>query len=237
QEGFAQSRWEEYKQGTQERWKERMRQNQGLSDEERAAANKQRMQQWMLEDSQLRSKVQEEIAAYQRRLTEERRNQLALQERLALTLARVSPAAAFQLTAMNLADTDIHLKPRAEDAMRSYRDELLELAEEKAGKQGDAMGHSMSFSFTTRSAPEKADGDEAAPQSSEGSAKPFRMSFSGGGQDSPTLNPAEVPAYAPPKRTLKEAVAPSIIDLGLLSLYSLAAFAGAFLAFLRYDVR
>ncbi|HSR54060.1 MAG TPA: ABC transporter permease subunit [Acidobacteriota bacterium] len=256
QEGFAQSRWDEYKNEAQERWKERMSQTQGLSAEERTVANKQKMQQWMLEDSQFRAKVQEEIAAYQRRLTEERRNQLALQESLALTLARVSPAAAFQLTAMTLADTDIYLKARAEDTMRTYRDEVLELAEEKAGKQGDAMGHAMSFSFTTRTPPEKVSDEDGSSDGSGssgssdpsgsssgdsggGSAKPgaFRMSFSGGGAESPTLDPAEVPAYTPPDRTLEAALAPSILDLGLLALYSLAAFAAAFLAFLRYDVR
>lgn len=259
QEGFAQSRWDEYKNQSQERWKERMSQTRGLSAEERQAANKQKMQQWMLEDSQRRARVQEKIAAYQRRLTEERRNQLALQEQLALTLARVSPAAAFQLTAMNLADTDIRLKARAEDTMRAYRDEVLKLAEEKAGRQGDAMGHAMSLSFTTNTPPERPSGDadgEGSPSaagsgsggsppsgasSDDGDGAPktgvFRMSFSGGGAEAPTLDPAEVPSYTRPERTLEEALAPAVLDLGLLALYSLAAFAAAFLAFLRYDVR
>jgi ABC-type transport system involved in multi-copper enzyme maturation permease subunit len=58
----------------------------------------------------------------------------------------------------------------------------------------------------------------------------------GGGQDEP-LDLTEMPRFQPPDYSYKEAVAPTVLDLGLLSLYSLLAFAGAFLAFLRYDVR
>jgi ABC-type transport system involved in multi-copper enzyme maturation permease subunit len=56
------------------------------------------------------------------------------------------------------------------------------------------------------------------------------------GQDEP-LDLTEMPRFRQPEHTYKEAVAPSILDMGLLCLYSLLAFAGAFVAFLRYDVR
>lgn len=58
----------------------------------------------------------------------------------------------------------------------------------------------------------------------------------GGGQDEP-LDLTEMPRFQSPEYTYQEAVAPSVLDMGLLSLYVLAAFAGAFVAFLRYDVR
>ncbi|HUF08643.1 MAG TPA: ABC transporter permease subunit [Rhodothermales bacterium] len=56
------------------------------------------------------------------------------------------------------------------------------------------------------------------------------------GQDEP-LDLTEMPRFQPPDYTFKEALAPSVVDMGLLSLYSLLAFAGAFVAFLKYDVR
>jgi len=62
-----------------------------------------------------------------------------------------------------------------------------------------------------------------------------RRRFSSG-QDEP-LDLTEMPRFQPPRYTYREAVAPSVLDMGLLSLYSLLAFAGAFVAFLRYDVR
>ena len=51
------------------------------------------------------------------------------------------------------------------------------------------------------------------------------------------LDLSELPRFQAPDYTFKEAVAPTIVDMGLLALYSLLAFAGGFVAFLRYDVR
>ena len=39
------------------------------------------------------------------------------------------------------------------------------------------------------------------------------------------------------KRFYQSMAAPALIDAGLLAVFSLVTFAGAFLAFLRYDVR
>ena len=46
-----------------------------------------------------------------------------------------------------------------------------------------------------------------------------------------------VPQYTYVRPDLGESIAPVIIDFGLMALYSLLAFAGAFVMFLRYDVR
>ena len=51
------------------------------------------------------------------------------------------------------------------------------------------------------------------------------------------LDLKELPRFQAPEYKFKEAVAPTVVDMGLLALYSLLAFAGAFVAFLRYDVR
>jgi len=58
-----------------------------------------------------------------------------------------------------------------------------------------------------------------------------------GSEQTEPLDLTEMPRFQPPQYTYKEAIAPSVLDMGLLSLYSLLAFAGAFVAFLRYDVR
>ena len=51
------------------------------------------------------------------------------------------------------------------------------------------------------------------------------------------LDLSELPRFEAPGYTYGEAAAPTVVDMGLLALYSLLAFAGAFVAFLRYDVR
>ena len=48
---------------------------------------------------------------------------------------------------------------------------------------------------------------------------------------------AELPRFAHPRLTVPAALEPAFFDIGLLILYSLLAFSGAFVAFLRYDVR
>lgn len=62
-----------------------------------------------------------------------------------------------------------------------------------------------------------------------------RRMFSSNDQE--TLDTSELPRYQAPEYTFAEAVAPSVADVGLLGLYSILAFAGAFVVFLRYDVR
>ena len=60
-----------------------------------------------------------------------------------------------------------------------------------------------------------------------------------GGADNqpPPIDPREIPAfdYQPPP--LPEAAATSLADIGLLACFNLLCFAGAFVGFLRYDVR
>ena len=51
------------------------------------------------------------------------------------------------------------------------------------------------------------------------------------------LDLKDLPRYQAPDHTFAEAVSPSIFDFGLLGIFSVVAFAGAFLSFLRYDVR
>jgi hypothetical protein len=170
------------------------------------------------EGDEARKKMNQEIAEYSRRLNEERRNRQARLERLAFTLSRFSPASAFSLAAMNLAETDIALKSRSEDAMTDYKSEVSDLAAEKAAVGG--RGTPEVFRF------EAGSGDKKVM---------FGISF--GGSNSPTLDPAEVPVFASQPRSFSKIAAGTLVDVGLIALYALLAFAGAFVGFLRYDVR
>ncbi len=78
----------------------------------------QEFQKFMGEIASDREKKTHELAS---RLNEERSNRQAVQEKLALGLARVSPAAAFSLAATTLAGTSLRLKERYHEAAREYR--------------------------------------------------------------------------------------------------------------------
>jgi hypothetical protein len=55
--------------------------------------------------------------------------------------------------------------------------------------------------------------------------------------DNESLDVSELPRYVAPTTSYAEAVQPAIVDMGLLFFFSIVAFAGAFVAFIRYDVR
>ena len=58
----------------------------------------------------------------------------------------------------------------------------------------------------------------------------------GKGQMEP-FDVAHLPQFVQPRRMLSEVAADVILDVGLLALWALLGFAGAYVAFLRYDVR
>ena len=55
--------------------------------------------------------------------------------------------------------------------------------------------------------------------------------------DNTPYEPHGMPRFEPPTEEVTEVFRSSIIDFGILSIYTIIAFAGAFVAFLRYDVR
>ena len=56
-------------------------------------------------------------------------------------------------------------------------------------------------------------------------------------RESGSLDLTDLPVFAPAEGPLREIAGSLVVDAGLLALASLLAFAGAFAAFLRYDVR
>ena len=200
---FRTDRWNALRAEMMEMRREQESAMQGMTSDERRAYRDANRQTWQEEEAALREATMEEIDAFSRKLDEELRNQKIVQEKLAFTLSRFSPASAYKLTAMNLADTSTQLKSKYEDSMKDYRTSFTQFVETKR---------------------------EEERQRNRGR----RGQFS---DDQETLDLSELPRFEAPEETYAEAVAPTIIDFGLLSLFSLLAFAGAFLAFIRYDVR
>lgn len=217
-EGFAREQQRRNTEEMMERSRNFSKKMEGITAAERSEFMKKYLDDLRKEGEESRKKMNQEIAEYSRKLNEERRNRQARQEKLAFTLSRFSPASAFSLAAMNLAETDIALKSRAEDAMDDYRSQVLDLAAEKAASGG--RGTPEVFRF------EAGSGDKKVM---------FGISF--GGSNSPTLDPAEVPVFSSQPRSISEIASGTLEDVGLMALYSLLAFAGAFVGFLRYDVR
>jgi ABC-type transport system involved in multi-copper enzyme maturation permease subunit len=217
-EGFAREQQRLNMEEMMERSRNFPKKMEGMTAAERNDYMKRAMDDLRKESDESRKKMDEEIAEYSRKLNEERRNRQARLERLAFTLSRFSPASAFSLAAMNLAETDIALKSRAEDAMTDYKSEVVDLAAEKAAAGGSGTPEVFRF------------------EAGSGNAKVmFGISF--GGSNSPTLDPAEVPVFASQPRSFSKIAAGTLVDVGLIALYALLAFAGAFVGFLRYDVR
>lgn len=142
------------------------------------------------------------------RLNEDRRNKQAVQERLAFGLARLSPAAAFSLAATNLAGTSMALKEHLLDEARAYQKAYAEFMQ---GKTGMNIG---------------------------GGAMVFRMRRTDGeAEQEKPIDPKELPEFQYAGLPLDVAVTAALPDLGILALFNLVFFAGAFMAFLRYDLR
>ena len=211
-DGYEREQWQKHTAGLQERWNKRNAATAGMSAEERRAYMDDHEWEWMEEEDKNRKAMQKEIELFSLKLREELRNRKINQERLAFSLSRFSPASAYQLAAMNLASTDIAVKTRYEDAMQLYRTAFNEAVDKKREADG---GH---------------DGIQMRWDSESG----MKITL---GRDGGALEVSDLPRFTAPELSFAEALAPTIVDFGLLAVYTMLAFAGAFVAFLRYDVR
>jgi ABC-type transport system involved in multi-copper enzyme maturation permease subunit len=200
-EAFAQDQWDMFTQASMDRWREN---TDSLSEEELLA----RIQ---TEDS-LRRQVEREISDYETRLYADLRRKSERRERLALSLARLSPVSAFQLGAMSLAGTDIDMKSRFENAMDSHRAQFVAYVEQQQADNPGAGGVRIEFDSET--------GMKISNPRDAGA-----LDFSG------------APQYVPPRLDLASVAGSLVIDFGVLSLSLLGCLIGAVAAFGRYDVR
>ena len=166
----------------------------------------------MEEEDKARKGVEQDIDKFATSLREDLRNREQSQQRLAYTLSRISPASAFQLAAMSIAGTGIDLKTRYEDAMQAYRTMFVAFREKKQKESGGFGGIRI-----------RVDTDRG-------------FSFQAG-RDQGSLDVNEMPKFTPPRIQFAEAVNPALLDAGLLAGCTVIAFAAAFVAFFRYDIR
>jgi len=166
------------------------------------------------EDS-LRKVVEQEINQYDLKLHEDLRQRKISQEKLGLTLSRFSPASAYQLGAMSLAGTGLDVKTRYEESINNFRAQFSSYANQKQAESGDLGGRIISFTVS----------DSSSNFSTTSGRKQNKLDLSG------------LPRFEPPTVTLADAVSPAVTDFGILAIYIILTFMGAFVAFLRYDLR
>lgn len=212
-EGFERREWEAHRRGIFSKWRERQAEIEAVSEEERRDFEDERTWAWMEEDDEERQAVQARISEHSRRLNEELRAMKGKQQRLGLSLSRISPASSFQLVALDVAGTGLGLDQRYFDSIEEYRDSFSRFVEEQGGNTFTMrMGHV---------------GDDEEEDEAGGNLLD---------QGKP-LDLREMPRYQAPRLTAREVIGPTIPDLGLLAVLVATCFAVAFTAFQRYDVR
>ena len=157
-----------------------------------------------------RKEMEQSITDYSARIYEDYYNQKGRQELLAFSLAKISPASQFQLATMKLGGTDVGMKKRFEDAMKEYRTQYTNYVQQKGGG-----GFSISVKSSGRGS---TTGSMAGPPQQK-------------------IDISEMPKFKDPDYSFGTSVTGALFDLGLLSLFNVFAFVGAFVVFLRYDMR
>lgn len=152
------------------------------------------------------------LQALSSRLNEERHNLQKVQEKLSFSLAKISPLSSFSLAATSLAGTSIQLKNQFYDEAMNYQQSFGNFIKEKTGMNTGGM-------IKIRA---EANWSENGEQKDE---KPEQ------------IDTRELPAFNFDNRDLSGSVSASIVDIGILVIFNLIFFAGAFVAFIRYDVR
>ncbi len=210
-QGFEKDRWNQFYDAQEERWRERniVRHD---SDGGAEPVDDEQLWKYMEEDDAARREVQKEIDDFKAKLNADLQNRKRAQERLAFSLSRVSPASAFQLAAMDLVGTGVSLKTRYESAMSAYRDQFVQFVEQKQSEGGPSGAFTISID-------------------TESGVK------IGSPRDQGALDVSQLPKFSAPAYSFADGLGATLVDLGLLALFTLAAFGAAFVAFLRYDVR
>ena len=148
----------------------------------------------------------EKMDGFAGRLNEDRHNRQVEQERLAFSLARLSPAASLSLVSAELAGTSLDLKNRFREQAIAYRQTYNAFMKEKTGM--NVGGRVIMF---------KMDDEEG---------------------EAPTqIDPQELPVFQYRMASTAHLIGASITDMSILLLFNILFFVGAFVAFLRYDVR
>ncbi len=157
------------------------------------------------------------MQSFSSRLFEERGNGQKTQESLAFALARISPATSLSLATSYLAGTSVGLKNRFYDEAKSYQEQYGSFLKEKTGL--NAGGGLRIRTSSACTAAEDKENEEAKKEKPKG------------------IDTKELPEFKYTDVTPAESVQAAVADMGLLLFFNFIFFAGAFVAFGRYDVR
>ncbi|MBI5471761.1 MAG: ABC transporter permease subunit [Ignavibacteriae bacterium] len=211
-EAFAKQIWAKHRDEMQERFRKRADEMQNMTAEERSAYEDEHAWEMMEQEDKARKDILKQIDLLGKKLEEETRNGRRQQEGLALVLSRFSPASAYQLAAMTLAGMNIDVKSAYEDALSAYRASFVTYKEKKEKESGDSGGIRITVDSNTG----------------------FKFSM---GRESGSLDISEMPRFNASRFSFSGVLASALPDIVLLCAFTFLAFAAAFVAFLRYDVR
>ena len=209
---YRSDRQGEFDEARSERFREMMAPAQGLPQADRRSFYLANMPGFADAESDMQAEMEITIGEYNRTVNEGLRNAKAEQERLAFVLSRMSPASAYKLMAMNLAGTNTSLKRRYEDQMFAFRETYKTYVEAKWKLEMDAQ-----------------------LQAAQNQAGGRTFMFAGSGVEA--VDASDMPKFIPVSEPMDSVIRASILDFGLLAVFTMVAFTGAFLAFVRYDVR
>lgn len=212
QDRYSKDRWDRSMKESQERWIERNRGLDKLSEAEREAYRDEKMWEWMEEEDKERKLVEADIDKNNKLLLEEVRNKKAIQEKLAFVFSRLSPVSSFQLVAQNIAGTGLNLKDRYEDVINQYRTDFNSYKERKQKESGDIGGIRIMID----------------------SEKGVKIDTD---REKGTLDISSLPKFIVSPYQLQEGLSLAVVDIGLMSVFTILFFAGAFFFFLKYDLR
>lgn len=196
------------------RYQEMMAPAQGMSETDRRAYYSANIELYNEESNRLLAEMEILIEENNRRVNEELRNAKAEQERIAFLLSRISPASAYQLTAMNLGGTNTSMKNRIEDQMLDYRETYNAYVARKWQEEQE---------------------EQAALLAEQRAGRAGGVGYAGAGNTA--IDSSDMPRFSPSQQSVTEVVQASILDFGLLAIFAFIAFIAAFFAFVRYDVR
>ena len=151
----------------------------------------------------------EKVENLRNRLSEERLNKQINQEKLAFGIARISPTAVFTLAATTISGTSLELKNHFQERAAAYSESFAEFIRGKTGE--NIGGQRIIIKLTADEEKEK---------------KPPEP-----------INPREIPEFTYQSPELSNILQDSLPDIAILILFNLVFFCGAFIAFLRYDLR
>ena len=174
--------------------------------------------------SRARDSLQRELREKQTRAEEAYRNKQDAMTGLALTISRLSPAAAMSHATEVMAGTDFDLHRRWRDELVGYRGSLEDWFKSKGVEFGSGMRFAMRIESNT-----------SRGGSGGGATNTFR--FGGPSGDDTRLDLGSMPNYQPRAESLASALGRAAPDLVILGMWSTVMLMLAFWKFLRYDVR